>query len=67
MVEVDMECTECKGGHLYMGEIEFRHHGVFYGSYQAYVCDKCEKGWFTERSSLEIEEKAKELGHWGKV
>ena len=46
-------------------KVPYEYKGKYFGEYDAYVCEKCNMTYFTEKSFQEIEDKAKELGVWG--
>lgn len=59
-----MDCPMCDGT-LRKGRTEYSYHDIYFGEYDADICNKCGEAFFTEEASDEIEKKAKELGLWG--
>ena len=59
-----LECPVCDG-ELAPGKVRFEHLGHDLGRFEAHICQKCGKTFFTERSSKQIERKAMQLGIWG--
>ncbi len=59
-----MECPMCNGT-LKKGRTEYSYHDIYFGEYDADICDTCGEAFFTEEASDAIDEKAKELGLWG--
>lgn len=60
----NLECPECDNQML-RRKVPYDYKGKYFGEYEAYVCEKCDTTYFTEKSFQEIENKAKELGIWG--
>jgi len=52
-------------GKLVKGKAEYSFHDIYFGEYDADVCDTCGEAFFTQEASDEIDGKAKEIGVWG--
>jgi YgiT-type zinc finger domain-containing protein len=59
-----MKCPVCEGG-LVRKKVEFKFGDISLGEFEADKCTKCGEEFFTEKSSDEIDKKAKQLGLWG--
>jgi YgiT-type zinc finger domain-containing protein len=59
-----MECPKCEGT-LRKGRTDYSYKDIYFGEYDADICDKCGEALFTEEASDAIDKKAKELGLWG--
>ena len=60
-----MECPICEKGKMVKKKTRYMYDDLDLGEHDALVCNKCGETFFTEKSSLEIEKKAKKLGIWG--
>ena len=64
-VDIMLKCPHC-GGRFEKKIIPYKYNGIMLGNYKAEVCNTCNAVYFTEKSFQQIEERAKELGVWGK-
>lgn len=61
---IELECPVC-GGKLRRKKEPYNYQDIKLGEFDADVCVKCGESFFTEKSSDEIDRRAKELGIWG--
>jgi hypothetical protein len=59
-----MKCPICNGK-LIEKKISYSFKGIYFGIFDAYVCDKCKESFIREKHIQSIEIFAKEMGIWG--
>ena len=59
-------CPSCDGGKLEYKTIPFEIKGKLLGNFRAEVCNLCGERLFDENTVQQMQDKAKELGLWGK-
>ena len=58
-------CSSCDG-EITIKKVPYSYHNqTYFGDFEAEVCQKCGKIYFTEESFKEIEQIAKKRGLWG--
>lgn len=60
-----MKCGMCEKGNLKVEKRPFEIYGISLGKFDAEVCSACGEIFYDEKSSEEINKKAKEAGIWG--
>lgn len=58
-------CPICEKGELRKGKINETMFGVELGSFPAEICTKCGESFTDEKTTNNIEKKAREKGIWG--
>lgn len=59
-----MKCPICEAK-LIEKKIPYSFKGIYFGLFDAYVCDKCNESFIKEKHLQSIEDFAKKMGLWG--
>jgi len=59
-----MKCQICSGK-LIEKKISYSFKGIYFGIFDAYICDKCKEAFIREKHLQSIEDFAKKMGVWG--
>ena len=62
-----MICPSCGKKEMTRRRIPFVHADRYFGDYDADVCPHCGEILLTEEASNQLDERAKQLGLWGRV
>jgi len=59
-----MKCPMCEGK-LIDKKVPYSFKGIFFGVFDAYVCNNCNESFMREKHLQSIEKFAKRMGLWG--
>ena len=60
-----MLCPTCESSEMHRKKVPFYFRNIYFGDYDADVCQNCGEILFTEEASRKMDKKAKSLGVWG--